>query len=74
MNRASICAVAALVLLLFSTAGVFGRTIPQSHASLDYAMDQIAATHKFKEVAISPDGKRVAWVEGLGIVLALVSK
>jgi Tol biopolymer transport system component len=43
--------------------GALARTGLNSHGSLDYAMDQIAATHKFTEVAISPDGKRVAWVE-----------
>jgi hypothetical protein len=63
MNKAPICAVAAMVLLQISTVGALDET-GRSHTSLFYAaMDQIAATHRFTEVAISPDAKRVAWVE-----------
>ena len=64
MNRKSICAVVVLV-VLFSTVGAFGQTNLHSRASLDHAMDQIAATCRFTEVAISPDAKRVAWVEDM---------
>ncbi|MBI3799503.1 MAG: S9 family peptidase [Deltaproteobacteria bacterium] len=65
MNRTPTCVVAALALLVFSEAGVFGQTHAQPPASLDHVMDQLAAVRRFTEVAISPDGKRVAWVEFL---------
>jgi dipeptidyl aminopeptidase/acylaminoacyl peptidase len=59
----SIRAAAYLITLLFLPTAVFAGAGPRSRASLDHAMDQIAVTHKFTEVAISPDAKRVAWVE-----------
>jgi dipeptidyl aminopeptidase/acylaminoacyl peptidase len=34
-------------------------------SSIDQALDSLFAVHTFKQVAISPDGKRVAWVESL---------
>ena len=34
-------------------------------ASVDAALNQLFATHNFRQVAISPDGARVAWVENL---------
>jgi len=34
-------------------------------SSIDDALDSLFAVHTFKQVAISPDGKRVAWVESL---------
>ena len=34
-------------------------------ASIDDALDSLYAVHNFKQVAISPDGKEVAWVESL---------
>jgi dipeptidyl aminopeptidase/acylaminoacyl peptidase len=34
-------------------------------SSIDEALDSLFAVHSFKQVAISPDGKRVAWVESL---------
>jgi dipeptidyl aminopeptidase/acylaminoacyl peptidase len=49
--------------LLLITTAVFAGAGPQSRDSLDDAMQQIAITHRFTEVAISPDAKRVAWVE-----------
>ena len=64
MKRTLSCAAVAL-LLLFSAVGAFAQAGLHSHSSFDYAMQQIAATHRFTEVAISPDGKRVAWVEDL---------
>src|SRR2546427_4916868 len=65
MYRASTCYVAALSLLVLSGAVVFGQTRPEPQASLDHVMEQLSAVRKFTEVAISPDGKRVAWVESL---------
>jgi len=38
---------------------------PVQKASLDEALDSLFAFHTFSQVAISPDGKRVAWVESL---------
>jgi dipeptidyl aminopeptidase/acylaminoacyl peptidase len=37
-----------------------------SSSSIDEIIDTLAATHRFIQVSISPDGKRVAWVELLG--------
>ena len=34
-------------------------------ASIDDALDSLYAVRNFKQVAISPDGKEVAWVESL---------
>ena len=34
-------------------------------SSIDDALNSLFAVHTFKQVAISPDGKRVAWVESL---------
>ena len=65
MYRASTCYVAALSLLVLSGAVVFGQTRPEPQASLDHVMEQLSAVRRFTEVAISPDGKRVAWVESL---------
>ena len=31
--------------------------------SVDTVIDQLAATRRFSDVSISPDGRRVAWVE-----------
>jgi dipeptidyl aminopeptidase/acylaminoacyl peptidase len=36
---------------------------PKPSGPVDDAMKVIFATHRFEQVAISPDGKRVAWVE-----------
>jgi hypothetical protein len=47
----------AIVLLLV------GCVRSASAADLDKMIDVVFATHQFKEVAISPDGSQVAWVE-----------
>ncbi len=65
MSRAPTCVVTALSILVLSGAVGFGQTRPAPRASLDHVMDQIAAVRRFTEVAIAPDGKRVAWVESL---------
>jgi dipeptidyl aminopeptidase/acylaminoacyl peptidase len=65
MCRKPKCLAAALSLLVLSSAIAFGQTRPEPQASLNHVMEQIAAVHRFTEVAISPDGKRVAWVESL---------
>ena len=38
---------------------------PPAKTSLDRLFDALTAVRRFKEVAISPDGRRVAWVEAL---------
>ncbi len=51
----------ALVCLLAS----FALAESPAAGSLDAALNQLAATHNFRQVAISPDGARVAWIENL---------
>jgi dipeptidyl aminopeptidase/acylaminoacyl peptidase len=48
-----------LSLVLLSSTLLAGQT----PAGLDRLLDELAAVRQFKEVAISPDGTRVAWVE-----------
>jgi dipeptidyl aminopeptidase/acylaminoacyl peptidase len=38
---------------------------PAAKTSLDQLLDSLTAVRTFKEVAISPDGQRIAWVEEL---------
>jgi dipeptidyl aminopeptidase/acylaminoacyl peptidase len=38
---------------------------PKSSSPLDAAIDALYAAHTFQQTAISPDGKKVAWVETL---------
>jgi dipeptidyl aminopeptidase/acylaminoacyl peptidase len=38
---------------------------PVQKSSIDQALDSLFAVRTFKQVAISPDGKKVAWVESL---------
>jgi Tol biopolymer transport system component len=52
-----------LLILLGVSAQAEERTAAMS--SLDRLLDELTATCTFKEVAISPDGRRVAWVEAL---------
>ncbi len=35
----------------------------EAQPSIDRVVDELAATRRFSDVAISPDGRRVAWVE-----------
>jgi dipeptidyl aminopeptidase/acylaminoacyl peptidase len=65
MFRESTCFVAALSLLVLSETIVLGQTHPEPQSSLDQVMEQLTAVHRFTAVALSPDGKRVAWVESL---------
>jgi dipeptidyl aminopeptidase/acylaminoacyl peptidase len=55
---------AAALLALVLTAGLRAAR-PADRNSLDHAIDSLFAVRELKEVAISPDGKRVAWVEAL---------
>jgi hypothetical protein len=52
-----------LALLLWGAAQAEERPVAKS--SLDGLFDALSAVRTFKEVAISPDGRRVAWVETL---------
>ena len=65
MYRELKCFVVALSLLVLSGAVAFGQPRPAPHSALDQVMEQLAAVRRFTEVAIAPDGKRVAWVESL---------
>jgi dipeptidyl aminopeptidase/acylaminoacyl peptidase len=51
---------ASLLTLVFSF--LFGAYSAEAQ-DVDKLIDPVLATHRFSEVAISPDGKRVAWVE-----------
>jgi dipeptidyl aminopeptidase/acylaminoacyl peptidase len=42
------------------------KAASSSRTSIDEIIDTLASTHRFIQVSISPDGKRVAWVELLG--------
>jgi dipeptidyl aminopeptidase/acylaminoacyl peptidase len=52
-----------LTLLLGATARAEER--PAAKTSLDRLLDALTEVRTYKEVAISPDGRRVAWVEAL---------
>jgi dipeptidyl aminopeptidase/acylaminoacyl peptidase len=56
-------AVPVLLVLAGTAAPGPDRAAPQ--APLDRLLDTLVATHTFHEVALSPDGGRLAWVEGL---------
>ena len=56
--RASI---AALLVIACSVAAASGRTGFKQQLSVEQAIDSLIATRTFKEVAISPDGSKVAW-------------
>ena len=42
------------------------RSVGAQDASLDKLLDSLAGAHGIREVAISPDGQRVAWVQSEG--------
>ena len=59
-------AVAAMSVAACVAAIVFGvnaRTATAERLSVDAAMDSLERVHAFSQTAISPDGRRVAWVE-----------
>ncbi len=60
-----ISSVAALPFIFLSTSLTLGRSHSDSKSSTDQVVDSLFAVREFKEVAISPDGGRVAWVEAL---------
>jgi len=54
-----------ILFLLVSHLAVSRAGLSAQKTPLDRVIDSFVAVHEFKEVAISPDGKRVAWVESL---------
>jgi dipeptidyl aminopeptidase/acylaminoacyl peptidase len=48
-----------LAIALALLPGAFAQTVP----TLDQTLDQLFAVRNFRQVAVSPDGKMVAWVE-----------
>jgi len=57
--RSTFRSLSVLALLVVSTAVL--QAVPKS--SLDEKIDALDAIHHFNEVRVSPDGKRIAWVE-----------
>jgi dipeptidyl aminopeptidase/acylaminoacyl peptidase len=55
--------VALLLPLLFA---LLSGSVLAQEASLDTLLDSVAGAHGIRQVAISPDGQRVAWVESTG--------
>jgi dipeptidyl aminopeptidase/acylaminoacyl peptidase len=53
-----------LALLLLSGSPAFGLG-PPSKTAVDKLLDALFQVRAYKEVALAPDGKRVAWVEGI---------
>jgi len=65
MDRRPFGFAAALCLLLLAGDVVAGPKRPAPASPLDRLMDSLFAVRSFGEVTLSPDGKRVAWVESL---------
>ena len=62
MSRGFHSSLAALALLALAPAA---PARGEARPAIDRLMDELAAVHRFTEVAVSPDGARVAWVEAL---------
>ncbi len=56
---------AAALLLLALNAGRLHAAQSRDRDSLEPSIDSLFAVRELKEVAVSPDGRRVAWVESL---------
>jgi dipeptidyl aminopeptidase/acylaminoacyl peptidase len=54
-----------VLLLLLAQHAARGQAQPVLRTQLDQLLDSVSAVRQFGEVAVSPDGKRVAWVEAL---------
>lgn len=65
MRRSFGVSVAALFILACSLAQASGRAGFTQQPSAERAIDTLIATRNFREVAISPDGSKVAWVVAL---------
>jgi dipeptidyl aminopeptidase/acylaminoacyl peptidase len=64
MNRRLAQLALLVALLCFTVARATGQDAP-SQTAFDKLMDRLATTRTFREAALSPDGRRVAWVENL---------
>jgi dipeptidyl aminopeptidase/acylaminoacyl peptidase len=56
---------APLLLVLIPALAAAGPALAAPRSSAAAILDDLAATRSFEEIAISPDGQRVAWVEKL---------
>src|SRR5712692_1332669 len=65
MRQRPLNLVALLCLLLLAGGAAAGQTRPAHHSPLDQLMDSLFRVRSFKEAAISPDGRWLAWVEAL---------
>ena len=65
MRRSFGVSVAALFMLACALAHVSGRAGFRQQPSVERAIETLIATRNFREVAVSPDGRRVAWVVAL---------
>src|ERR1044072_8248427 len=65
MRRSFGVSVAALFLLACTVAAGSGRAGFGQQSSVEQAIDTLIATRTFREVAVSPDGSKVAWVVAL---------
>ena len=54
----------ALVATALTGCVVSSQERPAPASRVDQLMDSLASVRSFREVAVSPDGRRVAWVEG----------
>ena len=61
MRRSFGMSVAALFILACPVAPVSGRAGFKQQPSVEQAIDSLIATRTFREVAVSPDGSKVAW-------------
>src|ERR1043165_5641304 len=65
MRRSFGVSVVALFMLACALAHVSGRAGFRQQPSVERAIETLIATRNFREVAVSPDGRRVAWVVAL---------
>jgi dipeptidyl aminopeptidase/acylaminoacyl peptidase len=65
MRKAAIAFLTLVFLPTFAGSLMRGDVKERPDPALDRMIDALMAVREFKEVAISPDGKRLAWVEAL---------
>src|SRR5262249_26286524 len=64
MKRSIPCSIAACVAVAVAVSGR-PAAAPVQRPSVDAVLDTLAKVHTFRETAIAPDGRRLAWVEDL---------